>query len=184
MQWRMRSTARCTSPCHRGSRRTTAARTSSSSQFVPSNYTTMRSCARISCPSSSHLCSSGASREIRGNPVRLLKDGGVLEQVDTGLELLGENKISGEKVVINLQSDAYVSRRGGRGSVRPRSHSDTEVTPVSIPVAAKGAESDYNAWLQQAVRFPSEFKLEEAKEFTSRLEAGRRWGGPMSSHAT
>ena len=44
--------------------------------------------------------------EIRANPVRLLKDGSVLERVNAGLELLRKNKVSGEKVVIDLHFDA------------------------------------------------------------------------------
>ncbi|EKM56284.1 uncharacterized protein PHACADRAFT_140921 [Phanerochaete carnosa HHB-10118-sp] len=43
--------------------------------------------------------------EIRPNPIRLLNEGSVLDRVNTGLELLRKNKVSGEKVVVDLQFD-------------------------------------------------------------------------------
>lgn len=47
--------------------------------------------------------------EIRGNPVRLLKEGSVLERAKAGLELLRSNKVSGEKIVLDLQFDALAT---------------------------------------------------------------------------
>ncbi|GJE93299.1 zinc-binding alcohol dehydrogenase family protein [Phanerochaete sordida] len=40
---------------------------------------------------------------IRANPVRLMKEGSLLDRVNAGLDLLRNNKISGEKVVVDLQ---------------------------------------------------------------------------------
>jgi threonine dehydrogenase-like Zn-dependent dehydrogenase len=44
--------------------------------------------------------------EIRPNPIRLLKDGKLLDRFHTGLDLLRKNKISGEKVVIEFKLNA------------------------------------------------------------------------------
>ncbi|KAL5533781.1 hypothetical protein ACEPAG_241 [Sanghuangporus baumii] len=41
-------------------------------------------------------------RVIRPNPIRLFKEGPLLDRVKTGLDLLRNNKVSGEKVVIDL----------------------------------------------------------------------------------
>lgn len=50
-----------------------------------------------------HLLETG---EIHPNPVRLMNEGNVLERVNAGLELLRKNRVSGEKVVVDLQFDA------------------------------------------------------------------------------
>lgn len=42
---------------------------------------------------------------IRPNPVRLFKDGPLLERVNTGLDSLRNNKVSGEKIVIDLTTN-------------------------------------------------------------------------------
>lgn len=44
--------------------------------------------------------------EIHPNPVRLMQEGSVLDRVSEGLELLRTNKVSGEKIVVDLQFDA------------------------------------------------------------------------------
>ncbi|GJE93291.1 zinc-binding alcohol dehydrogenase family protein [Phanerochaete sordida] len=44
-----------------------------------------------------------AEGQLRANPVRLLKEGPLLERVKAGLDLLRNNKISGEKVVVELK---------------------------------------------------------------------------------
>lgn len=44
-----------------------------------------------------------AEGKLRANPVRLLKEGPLLERVKAGLGLLRNNKISGEKVVVELK---------------------------------------------------------------------------------
>ena len=43
---------------------------------------------------------------IRANPVRLIKEGSLLENINVGLDLLRNNKVSGEKIVVDLQADA------------------------------------------------------------------------------
>ncbi|GJE93290.1 zinc-binding alcohol dehydrogenase family protein [Phanerochaete sordida] len=44
-----------------------------------------------------------AEGKLRANPVRLLEEGTLLERVKTGLDLLRHNKISGEKLVVELK---------------------------------------------------------------------------------
>ncbi|GJE93281.1 zinc-binding alcohol dehydrogenase family protein [Phanerochaete sordida] len=44
-----------------------------------------------------------AEGKLRANPVRLLEEGTLLERVKTGLDLLRNNKISGEKLVVKLK---------------------------------------------------------------------------------
>ena len=41
-------------------------------------------------------------KALRANPIRLIKNGSLKERVEEGLDLLRRNKISGEKVVIEL----------------------------------------------------------------------------------
>lgn len=42
--------------------------------------------------------------EIRANPVRLIEEGELLERIKVGMDLLRCNKVSGEKVVVDMQA--------------------------------------------------------------------------------
>lgn len=44
--------------------------------------------------------------QIRPNAVKLMKEGSLLNRVNTGLDLLRNNKVSGEKIVVELQASS------------------------------------------------------------------------------